>query len=406
MGERTHARSGRRHAISAGVFAVVLALIGGLIGAQELRLLGDVGAGDSRAAFYAAPSPVPTGTPGALIKSQELTGTPLASRAWRLMYHSTDLNGKDVVVTGILVVPLAPAPPGGRTVLSWGHPTTGSAAACAPSYGFDPFIGIEGLRALLDRGYAVVGTDYAGMGTPGPDSYLVGATEAHNMLDAVRAAQAIPAAEASDRVILWGHSQGGQAVLRAAELAASYAPELDLQAVTVAAPAANLTDLMKAHLDDISGVTIGSYAFTAYAGIYGPSTPGAQLDDILTPDAVAAMPSINALCLLTSIPQLHAIGQPLVGNFFRADPTTTEPWKTLLAENSAGQVAFDAPLFVAQGGDDQLVIPADTAAFVAHEQALGIDVTFEQISFATHGTVAYLAIPGLMEFLDRHVAAR
>jgi pimeloyl-ACP methyl ester carboxylesterase len=405
-GEGGAVASRRRHAVTVGVFAVVLALIGGLIGAQEVRLLGDVGAGDSRAAFYAPPSPVPAGAPGDIIRSTELAGTPFASRAWRIMYHSTDLNGADVVVTGILVVPLTPAPPGGRTVVSWGHPTTGSAATCAPSYGFDPYVGIEGLRALLDRGYAVVGTDYAGMGTPGPDSYLIGATEAHNMLDAVRAARAIPATEASDRVILWGHSQGGQAVLRAAELAAGYAPELDIEAVAVAAPAADLSDLMSAHLDDISGVTIGSYAFTAYAGIYGPTMPGAQLDDILTDEAVAAMPKMNALCLLTSIPQLHAIGQPLVGNFFRADPTATEPWKTLLAENSAGSVAFDAPLFIAQGLKDELVIPADTADFAAHETSLGMDVTFEPIPIATHGTVAYLAIPGLMEWLDRTVTRR
>jgi pimeloyl-ACP methyl ester carboxylesterase len=397
---------GRHHAVTAGVFAVVLALLGGVIAAQEVRVLGDVGAGDTRAAFYQQPSPLPAGRPGDLIKSQELTGTPFASRAWRLMYHSTDLNGKDVAVTGILVVPLAPAPPGGRTVLSWAHPTTGSAPQCAPSYGFDPYAGIEGLRAMLDRGYAVVGTDYLGMGTSGTDSYLIGATEAHNVLDAVRAAQQIPATQASDRVVLWGHSQGGQAALRAAESAADYAPELRLEAVAVAAPAADLADLMKAHLDDISGVTIGSYAFTAYAGIYGPTTPGAQLDDILTPAAVAAMPQMNALCLLTSIPQLHAIGQPLVGDFFRSDPTTTEPWKTLLAENSAGQVAFDAPLYIAQGEKDALVVPADTKDFADHEASLGIDVTFEPIPIATHSTVAYLAIPGLMQWLDRKVAPR
>jgi len=34
-------------------------------------------------------------------------------------------------------------------------------------------------------------------------------------------------------------------------------------------------------------------------------------------------------------------------------------------------------------------------------------VTFEPISFATHGTVAYLAIPGMLHWLDtRALAAR
>ncbi|MGQ2915882.1 hypothetical protein [Microbacterium aurantiacum] len=89
------------------------------------------------------------------------------------MYRSTDLNGDPVVSTGVVVVPLGPPPAEGRTVVSWGHPTTGSASECAPSLGLDPYIGIEGMRVLLDRGYTVVATDYTGMGTAGPDSYLI-----------------------------------------------------------------------------------------------------------------------------------------------------------------------------------------------------------------------------------------
>ncbi|MET0860272.1 MAG: alpha/beta fold hydrolase, partial [Microbacterium sp.] len=256
---------------------------------------------------------------------------------------------------------------------------------------------IEGLRPLLDRGYAVVATDYVGMGTDGPDSYLVGITGGNAVLDAVRAAQAVPEANASDRVVLWGHSQGGQAVLFAAERAPQYAPELQIQAVAAAAPAANLTDLMRAHLDDISGVTIGSYAFTAFASVY----PDAPLDGILTPQAQRIVPQMNELCLLPNIDDLHRIGQPLVGDFVTSDPTKTEPWSDLFVENSAGSTAFDAPLFIAQGLEDELVVPADTTDFVTHEASLGIRVTYQEISFATHGTVAYLALPGLMRWLDR-----
>jgi pimeloyl-ACP methyl ester carboxylesterase len=200
-------------------------------------------------------------------------------------------------------------------------------------------------------------------------------------------------------VVLWGHSQGGQAVLFAAERAAQYAPELQIEAVAAAAPAANLIDLMGAHLDDISGVTIGSYAFTAFASVY----PDAQLDSILTPAALRTVPTMNELCLLAKIPELHRIGQPLVGDFTVSDPTTTAPWAGLLADNSAGSTAFDAPLFIAQGLDDELVVPADTQKFAEHEASLGIRVTYQTIPFATHGTVAYLALPGLMQWLDRVV---
>lgn len=48
--------------------------------------------------------------------------------------------------------------------------------------------------ALLDRGYVVTYTDYAGTGVAGTDSYLIGATQGNNVLDAVRAARDIPSA--------------------------------------------------------------------------------------------------------------------------------------------------------------------------------------------------------------------
>lgn len=390
----------RRRAVVAAACAAILAAVGGAVALEEARVVADLVTAPAAADFADQPAQAAAGAPGTLVKTEELAGLPIAARGWRIMYRSTDLEGRPVVVTGVLVVPLTPPPASGRTVVSWGHPTTGTALSCAPSRALDPTVMIEGLRALLDRGYAVVATDYAGMGTPGPDSYLIGATEGANVLDAARAATHVDAAEASGRVILWGHSQGGQAVLFAAERAAAYAPELSVEAVAVAAPAADLGALMTAHLDDISGVTIGSYAFTAFAQVYADRA-GTELAGILTPQAIALQPQLNGLCLLTDVTELHRIGEPLVGAFTTADPVTREPWRTLLAENSAGGRPFAAPLYSAQGLKDQLVAPSDTAAFAQHESALGIAVTYEQIAIADHGSVAYLALPGLLTWLDR-----
>lgn len=392
-------RRSRRRRAWAVFFAAALALLGGVVAVGEARVVGDAIEQRNLAAFYEQPAGALEGAPGTIIRSEELVGVPFDARAWRVMYRTTDLNGKIVVSTGLVVTPLGPGPSEGRTVLSWGHPTTGAAADCAPSRGFDPYELIEGMRLMLDRGYTIAATDYVGMGTDGPDSYLVGDTGGNAVLDAVRAAQHLRAAHASDRVVLWGHSQGGQAVLFAAQRAPQYAPELTIEAVAVAAPAADLTALLSDHIDDISGVTIGSYAFAAYSEIYADR--GATLESILTPEAQAILPEMNSLCLLENIDELHEIGQPVVGKFVTADPGTVQPWADILTDNSAGSVAFTAPLFVAQGLDDKLVLPAATESFVAHETALGMDVEFHPIRTATHGTVAYLALPALMAWLDK-----
>src|SRR6185436_15041263 len=114
--------------------------------------------------FYEPPSPLPAGRPGEIIRSERLFGAPDGSRAWRILYHSTDVTGADIAVSGVVLAPNGDEHGGNRTIVSWGHPTTGAAQRCAPSLGVDPFAVIEGLHELLAAGYVVVATDYSGMG--------------------------------------------------------------------------------------------------------------------------------------------------------------------------------------------------------------------------------------------------
>lgn len=382
------------------VWILVLAAMIGAALALVLgpRLFGDARERDSLPEFYRQSQGAADGVAGSLVRIEALEGHPFDAHAWRIMYRTTALGGVRVLATGVLITPLGDAPAEGRTVLAWGHPTTGTAVGCAPSRSFDPFLDVEGMRLMLARGYTVVATDYVGMGTPGPASYLVGETAGNSVLDAVRAAREVEAAQAGGSVILWGHSQGGQAVLFAAARAPDYAPELRILGVAVAAPAADLTALLTGHLDDVSGATIGSYAFQAYAEAY--EDRGARLDLVLTPKARELLPRMNELCLLTHLSELHTMAAPVVGRFYAADPGSVEPWAALLAENSAGSLRFSAPLFVAQGTDDQLVLPHDTAQFVTQQRSGGADVSYHRVELADHGTIAYLALPALAGWLD------
>jgi pimeloyl-ACP methyl ester carboxylesterase len=385
--------------------AIVVALAISLAGCTEPQKLVEGAIQDyTEAPFYKLPDPLKPGPPGSIVRTEKLDSAPAGSEGWRVLYHSTDVLGHDILVSGVVVAPDTPAPAGGRTIVSWGHPTTGAAKRCAPSVGVDPFSTIEGVNDLLKAGYAVAATDYAGMGAAGPDSYLIGTTEGNNVLDAARAARALLGSGGSNRLILWGHSQGGQAVLFAAQSAATYAPELKLEAVAVAAPATNLGELLKADIGDVSGVTIGSYAFAAYSSVYGPTTPGATLDTILTPAGVAATPKMAALCLFGQNATLHSIARPLIGHYLSGDPSTTQPWAALLAKNTPGTVALPVPLFIAQGATDVLVRPATTAQFAATERGLGTKVTYLSIPKTGHGLVAYRALPTLMPWLKQFPA--
>ncbi len=255
------------------------------------------------------------------------------------------------------------------------------------------------MHELLAEGYAIAATDYPGLGVDAPSSYLLGVPESNSVLDIVRAAQRIDGVHASSRVVLWGHSQGGQAALFAAERAAEYAPELDIRGVAVAAPAANLNALMTDDIVNISGVTIASFAIAAYDDAYADRFGSDAIGAILTPAGAAATPDMAALCLLTQTEEIHAIADPLIGGYVTSDPATTEPWQTMLRENSAGGQPLTVPVFVGQGEADELVHPEATAGYVQLLCAQGADVAFHRYPGVTHGLAAYAALPDLLVWL-------
>lgn len=335
--------------------------------------------------------------PGELLRSEQLRSAPDGMSGWRVLYGSTDRNGNTIVASGLMASPSKQSAQDGKESLPlivWGHPTTGIAPRCAPSVGIDPFDSIEGLRAIVGAGYSVVAPDYSGMGAEGPASFLIGESEARTTIDIARAANANPKVNASNEIIAWGHSQGGHAALFTGQLAPVYAPELSVKGIAVAAPATDLLTLIDDDIDTIAGVTIGSYAFHSYSQSYG-----ANLNTIVTKQAQAVIPDAAQLCLLGQNKQLHALTQPLIGDFLSADIRTTQPWADLLQLNTPTGADKSVPLFVAQGQRDTLIHPAITSDFVKTQQQRGVNVTYLPLPNASHATVALESIPGLLKWL-------
>ncbi len=183
--------------------------------------------------------------PGTLIRSQRIAAPP-GARAWRVLYHSRALDGRDVAVSGVVVAPTGAAPASGRPMVSWAHGTTGLGDRCAPSRSPGVASELPWIREFVDRGYVVAATDYEGLGTPGPHPYLVGESEGRSVLDAARAARGLRATGAGDSVVVTGHSQGGQAALFAGEIASRYAPDLDVRGVAALAPATTPSAMLDA----------------------------------------------------------------------------------------------------------------------------------------------------------------
>ena len=232
------------------MFVVALTGLGVLVATSAPPAAGaaaHVPAGD---AFYVPPHPLAKAKPGTIIRSTPIEA-PVGARAWKILYHSRAVDGRDIAVSGVVLAPTGRAPRGGRVVVAWAHGTTGLADLCAPSKHPDIASALRDsharipeqagvldrpFQAFLDAGYVVAATDYEGLGTPGLHPYLVGESEGRSVLDAARAARGLKAAAVGRKALVVGLSQGGQAALFAGELAASYAPELRVLGVAAEAP--------------------------------------------------------------------------------------------------------------------------------------------------------------------------
>jgi acetyl esterase/lipase len=334
--------------------------------------------------FYRATAAEIAGAPGTLIRQEPMPF--VGGTAFRVLYRSIGLQGEPIAVSGIVVVPASPPPPGGRPIVAWAHPTTGIVPHCAPSLATFVFQQMQGLRDMVDRGYAVAATDYPGLGTPGPHPYLVGMSEARAVLDSVRVARAMPEAGASDQFAVWGHSQGGQATLFTGLLAQSYAPELKLVGVAAAAPASELATLIDDDLGSAGGNNIAAMTLWSWARVYG-----APIAEVVVP---AALPTIDLLAqeCIESIFDLEArrvTGRPLQQNFLSVrSPTDVEPWCSLLAHNTPGTLPPQLPVFLAQGTTDAIIRPQVTQDYMQRLCKAGSRVRLLLMPGVGHGLAA------------------
>ncbi len=330
--------------------------------------------------FYAAPRP-PAGAPGDLLRSEPLPGALPGSSAWRILYVSIGLDGLPIEVSGVVIAPDLPAPPEGRPVVAWAHPTTGVADNCAPSLWKGFFDTIPHLPALVALDYVVVATDYPGLGTPGPHPYLVGGSEGRAVLDSVRAARAVEKTGASRRFAVWGHSQGGHAALFAGQLARAYAPELELAGVAAIAPATDLATLLMDDLGERAGRVLASYSLWSWSRVYG-----APLEGFVAPVSVSVIDRVARDCVESEGEGYRVAwdSRGLSSGLLSEDAYTAEPWVTLLARNRPGLAPAGAPVYIAQGIDDVIVRPSVTADFVRELCRRGEVVRFDELSGIGH----------------------
>jgi acetyl esterase/lipase len=350
--------------------------------------------------FYDAPADIPR-EPGSIIRSEPIHDAKAGdAKLYRILYTSTDLNGNPIAVSGALAIPGGDAPDGGFPLVASAHGMVGAARNCAPSLALfqelehQSFWSMQ-LQPYLDAGYAVVMPDYQGAGAAGPASNAVGIVEAHDVLDAVRAARNFPDATIAKETFLWGHSQGGHAALFTNAMAADYAPEVTFSATAVLAPAVDLREIFTSILDSEKPVTRTILALIV-ARAWTDTYPGQSLDDILTLQGRTVVEtSVDHFCIpWVGVPTLLYAPNALI----KSDAVTI--WSSLIDENTPGAQPKQPPLFVGHGEADDVIPIAGSEAYVKALCAAGNSVDFIIYPGATHFSVVPDATPDVVAFFD------
>lgn len=330
--------------------------------------------------FYEPPPTMPVAS-GDVIRSEPLKvlldpagASNVALTSTLVLYRSVRRDGSPIAVSGTVLVPKAPwVGPGDRPVIGYAVGTQGIGDKCAPSRQFSEGFEYEGMfmAGLLARGYALAITDYEGLGTTGMHTYMDRVSQGHTVLDAVRAAQRLPGTglTSASPVAFVGYSQGGAAAASAAELAGTYAPELQVKGTAAGAVPADLT-VIPANLD---GTIWAEFLWFAIAGV--SASYAYDITPLLNADGVAFYENSVNDCVfdlgkaaLKKSKDYTANGEGL------AEIVKSDPFRTMLDDQRIGRIKPSAPVLVSHSMLDDTIPYAVGKQLATDWCALGANV--------------------------------
>ncbi|MFI7320980.1 lipase family protein [Streptomyces venezuelae] len=334
--------------------------------------------------FYVPPAALPEGRPGDVIRSRKVdpgTPTPRAlADTWQVMYRSTDALGRPHAVTATVLVPKG-GTPASRPIVGWGPGTQGPAFRCTPSRMIAKGALYEQwvINAMLEAGYAVAVPDYEGY-RPGPKTtYMVGKSLGPALIDAVRAAQRLPAAglSADAPVAFRGYSQGGGAALWAGEFKADYAPELNLKGIVAGGVPGNLMEVAL----PLNGRPGSGFLLYALIGL-DHAYPELKFGDVLNDAGRAMVADLEAGgCALEMI---NKYGNKPLSAYVTRSPLVDAPWVARYTENTLGTESapgaaakIEVPVFQYHATQDALVEPNQADALHKAYCAQGVPLTWK-----------------------------
>ena len=360
------------------------------------------------AANYSGPVPAKGGQQIRSVALNPAVSLPGAGTAKRVLYSTTDQHGKPATSTGAIFVPKGTAPAGGWPVIAWAHGTVGLGDDCAPSANPRSDRDKQYLGHWLSQGYAIVASDYAGLGTPGLMSYLNSVSTAHNVVDSVVAAHTDRSLNLSTKWAIVGQSQGGGAAVNSARWATQFSAGsgLDYRGVVATGTPFKIEEVVKNVGPDTGlpgGLSSAATSYTAYilAGIR-EANPGVDVDSVLTPRGKAAAAKAEVQCYA----QLSTTLAGQKPTDFVSAKVSTVPGASAALDRYMGTPTsgYDRPVFLGVGLKDTDVPVQSSITLAAALKKSGTQVELHQYPDADHSGAVLASMKDSTPFLARILA--
>ncbi|MGB6040922.1 MAG: lipase family protein, partial [Gordonia sp. (in: high G+C Gram-positive bacteria)] len=348
----------------------------------------------------------PIGAPGTLLTKTALDpsiGLSSAGSAYRVLYATTDFNDRPAVSTAAIFLPKKAAPKNGYKVIAWAHGTTGLGDGCTPSALPRSDRDTAYLNHWLDQGYAVVGTDYVGLGTPGLMNYLSSKVQAHSIVDSVKAASHTGLPLSKTWAIV-GQSQGASAALNGARWATAYSrgSGLDYRGVVSTGTPANIEHIVMQAGPGFPPVALpaglNTYAAYIWAG-FADARPDLKPMSILTREGRRIVAAAQTKCYA----EMHSMVEGAKVRDWFSKPVSSIPGVqgALVNYMSTPYRGYDRPIFMGQGLVDTDVPAPSALSLYAQMVANGQPVEMHVYPTKDHSGTVLASMKDSTPFLAR-----
>ncbi|KAF7594862.1 hypothetical protein BBP40_008192 [Aspergillus hancockii] len=365
--------------------------------------------------FYETAANFSSSKAGDLLKIAAVDPTtldvPAGIAVWRIQYTSKEIDGSLVPATGFVALPYGIPERSDRIpVVAFAHGTIGVYRGCAPSSSPSLF-DYDSWSPIIERGYALVATDYAGLGNNyTTHKYSSLTAHANDVVYSVMAARKAFGSILTHRWVAVGHSQGGGTVWKLSEHPMVQSGQSGYRGGVALSPSSRIYDMALHAWDTIlQQPDFHHYVVTAEIPSLGvaiknlfPQSPLAFLGPGLKRRLALAEIAQSCTSAMMGMTLDLSLDQIVNGSALLEDPFLQE-WQRMNAP--ANGATASQPLMIVQGLNDTSVLPYTTISDAAASCGFGNEIHLRLYPGLDHSATPVSSAAEWLRWVDSRFAS-